>query len=250
MKEGEIRYNTQGTPMRIIEYKNNNDVTIEFLDPYRVRKKTTYNNFRIGQIKNPYDRNVRGFGYYGEGDYKSVDKNNPYVKRVFQIWSTMLERCYKEESRDRFPSYEHCLVCDEWHNYQNFRKWYDENYYEVGNERMHVDKDILYKNNRIYSPITCLIVPQRINMLFMHKRNKYDLPNGIKPRAKGKFEAQYNHENLGIFDTVEKAAIAHDKKKKEVIIEIANEYKNQIPDKVYQALINWIPDYIDYSEYE
>ena len=51
MKEGEIRYNTQGTPMRIIEYKNNNDVTIEFLDPYRVRKKTTYNNFRIGQIK-------------------------------------------------------------------------------------------------------------------------------------------------------------------------------------------------------
>lgn len=74
--------------------------------------------------------------------------------------------------------------------------------------------------------------------------------NEIKPRGKGKFEAQYNHENLGIFDTVEEAAITHDKKKKEVIIEIANEYKNQIPDKVYQALINWIPDYIDYSEYE
>ena len=115
---------------------------------------------------------------------------------------------------------------------------------------MHVDKDILYKNNRIYSPITCLIVPQRINMLFMHKRNKYDLPNGIKPRAKGKFEAQYNHENIGIFDTVEEAAIAHDKKKKEVIIEIANEYKEKIPEKIYNALINWIPDYIDYSEYE
>ena len=24
--------------------------------------------------------------------------------------------------------------------------------------------------------------------------------------------------------------------------------KDKIPDKVYQALINWIPDYIDYSE--
>ena len=84
----------------------------------------------------------------------------------------------------------------------------------------------------------------------MPKSNKYDLPNGIKPRAKGKFEAQYNHENLGIFDTVEEAAIAHDNKKKEVIIEVANEYKEKIPEKVYNALINWIPDYIDYSEYE
>ena len=27
-----------------------------------------------------------------------------------------------------------------------------------------------------------------------------------------------------------------------------NEYKGKIPDKAYQALINWIPDYIDYNE--
>ena len=46
------------------------------------------------------------------------------------------------------------------------------------------------------------------------------------------------------------ATIIHDKKKKEVIIEVANKYKEKIPEKVYNALINWIPDYIDYSEYE
>ena len=40
--------------------------------------------------------------------------------------------------------------------------------------------------------------------------------------------------------------IAHDKAKKEAINRVADEYKKVIPDKVYQALINWIPDYIEY----
>lgn len=247
-KIGEIRYNTYGTPMKIVKIKNNSMVEIEFLDVNNIHKEVAYQNFVSGAIKNPYDRNVRGVGYYGEGNYKAIDRNNPYVKRVFQVWSTMLDRCHRESNRDMFPSYENCLVCEEWHNYQVFRKWYDENYYEVGTERMHIDKDILYKNNKVYSPKTCLIVPQRINMLFVHKPNKYGLPNGVKPRAKGKFEAQYNGKSLGVFDTVEKAAITHDKAKKEAIIKIANEYKNSIPIKVYEALINWIPDYIDYSE--
>lgn len=160
----------------------------------------------------------------------------------------MLDRCHRESNRDMFPSYENCLVCEEWHNYQNFRKWYDANYYEVGTERMHIDKDILYKNNKVYSPETCLIVPQRINMLFMHKPNKHGLPNGIRPTDSGRYYTKYNNKTLGTFDTLEEAAIAHDKAKKEAVIEVANEYKDKIPDRVYQALINWIPDYIDYSE--
>lgn len=126
---------------------------------------------------------------------------------------------------------------------------YDKEFYQVGTERMHIDKDILYKNNRIYSPQTCLLVPQRINMLFMKKPNKYGLPTGITPtKNTGRYTTEYNGKHLGTFDTVEEAAIAHDKAKKEAVTEVANEYKDKIPDKVYQALINWIPDYIDYSE--
>ena len=34
---GEIRYNTFGTPMKIIEYRNHGDITVEFLDQYRIR---------------------------------------------------------------------------------------------------------------------------------------------------------------------------------------------------------------------
>lgn len=242
---GEIRLNKYGTPMKIIEYKCADDITIKFLDVYERERKTTYSNFKSGCVRNPYDRNVKNVGFMGEGKYTS--DGSQYIRRVFGIWAEMLERCYNENMRDKYPAYENCLVCDEWHNYQNFREWYDVNFYQVGTERMHIDKDILFKNNRFYSPKTCIIVPQRINMLFMKKPNKYGLPNGIKPRANGRYEAQYKHEHLGVFDSIEEAAIAHDKAKKKAIIEIANEYKGSIPDRVYQALINWIPDYMEYN---
>ena len=65
-----------------------------------------------------------------------------------------------------------------WHNYQNFAQWFNENRYDVEG-RLHIDKDILYPGNKIYCPDTCLLVPQRINMLFLNKPNKRGLPNGI-----------------------------------------------------------------------
>ena len=246
MKIGEIRYNKFGTPMRIVDFTRHDDVTIEFLDLHNMKKKTTYSNFKNGGIKNPYDRTIRGIGYLGEGEY--MTNQSLHERRAFGIWCGMIDRVYNEEKRSKYETYSDCIICDEWQNYQIFREWYDKEFYQVGTERMHIDKDILYKNNRVYSPQTCLLVPQRINMLFMHKPNKYNLPNGIKPTCGGKYEARYNHKYLGVFNTVEEAAIAHDKEKKKAVIEIANEYKYKIPDKVYQALINWIPDYIDYSE--
>ena len=192
---GEIRYNTFGTPMKIIEYRNHGDITVEFLDQYRIQKNPTYSNFKIGQVRNPYDRNVKNVGYMGEGKYTS--DGSQYIRRVFGVWVGMLERCYSEDMRHKYPAYEHCIVCDEWHNYQNFREWYDSNFYQVGTERMHIDKDILYKNNKYYSPKTCLIVPQRINMLFMKKPNKYGLPNGLQPMANGRYSARYNGKHMG-----------------------------------------------------
>lgn len=246
LKVGEIRYNSFGTPMKIIGYEKMDKITIEFLDLHKFQKITTYSNFIRGQVKNPYDRTIRGVGYLGDGKY--MTNQTLHERRAFGIWCNMIDRCYNEEVRSKYAAYSDCIICDSWQCYQVFRKWYDDNFYNVGTERMHIDKDILYKNNRVYSPETCILVPQRINMLFMHKPNKYNLPNGVKPSSSGKYEAKYNGKYLGVFGSVEEAAIVHNKEKKKVIIQIANEYKDQIPVRVYDALINWIPDYIDYSE--
>ena len=241
---GEIRNNTYGTPMKIIRYNKCSDIDVEFQDEFRyVKQHQTYSSFKLGCIKNPYDRNICGVGYMGVGKYHSKYANGTHTLE-YQNWISMIRRCYDANRKSTYPSYYGiCETCSEWHNFQAFGKWYENNYYQVGNERMHIDKDILFKNNKIYSPDTCLIVPQRINMLFVKSPNVSGLPTGVRICGK-RYAAYYRGKHIGVFDTVEEAAVAHDQVKKVTISQVANEYKNQIPNRVYKALIDWIPDYM------
>ena len=57
----------------------------------------------------------------------------------------------------------------------------DDNYYEINDEVMCLDKDILFKNNKIYSNNTCIFVPQFINTLFCKRQNdrgEYQIKKG------------------------------------------------------------------------
>jgi len=111
------------------------------------------------------------------------------MTKEYVCWQHILERCYDYKQRERHPAYYHiCKICDEWLNFQVFAEWYDNNFYEVPTlGRMHIDKDILYPGNKIYSPETCIFVPQRINMLFVNRPNKSGLPNGITKLKKRLF---------------------------------------------------------------
>ena len=242
-RTGEIGYNKFGTPMKIIKYHNTSNLTIEFQDVHKYKMNTTIQNFNRGQVKNPYDRIVFGIGYLGEGEYKTIGKHkgDRFVDNVYTIWRNMIERCYSEEFRSKHLTYIDCYVSDEWHCFQNFASWYYPNHYQVGTERMHLDKDILYKNNKFYSPETCLIVPQRINMMFIHPINKSDLPTGIS-RCKYGYVALYNTKHLGEFKTIDEAMYEYNKEKQIHIRNVADEYKAIVPNKLYQALYNWIPD--------
>ena len=128
---GEICKNKCGTNMKIVKYYGHSDITVKFMDQYEAEVDTIYSNFIRGQVKNPYDKTVYDIGY--------------------SVWRNLLGRCYSPKVKN-YKAYSDCIVCDEWHNYQNFAEWYDSNIYQVGTERMHLDKDILVKNNRLYSP--------------------------------------------------------------------------------------------------
>ena len=158
---------------------------------------------------------------------------------MWTAWRKMLLRCYDENYRSTYPAYVGCTVCKEWHCYQNFAEWYSKNYYEVIGHRMHIDKDILVKDNKAYSPETCLIVPQRINMIFMGKTNKWDFPSGISLSKTGKYITSYNTKHLGSLDTLEDAILAHDTEKRIHIRNVAEEYKTLIKPKVYDAMLAW-----------
>ena len=66
------------------------------------------------------------------------------------------------------PQYKECTVCQEWWNFCNFEKWYDEHYYEIEDEIMDLDKDILFKGNKEYGPNTCCVIPHYINTCLLY----------------------------------------------------------------------------------
>lgn len=234
---GEIRKNTFGTEMQIVRYGSCNDIDVKFLDKDGyVYQNTTYGNFKRGQIKNPYDRCIFGIGYLGEGEAQQKTQ-------VGYCWRGMLERCYCDRMKKIHPAYYGIsTVCDEWLNFQTFAKWYNENIYQVGTERMHLDKDIILEGNKVYSPEMCIIVPQSINELFHSSGRKMtdkDLPYTIRRAARGKFSVSYKGKSLGIYDTVEECVLIYVEAKRNHIKEKVRRMENEMPDKVKSILLAW-----------
>ncbi|MBL4904323.1 MAG: hypothetical protein JKY62_16995 [Desulfocapsa sp.] len=98
-------------------------------------------------------KTVNGIGFLGVGPY-------PRKTRSHRAWTGMIARCYNKKVQERQPTYKGCSVCVEWHNYQIFAKWYEENYVEG----YHLDKDLRIPGNKIYSPDTCKFASSKENI--------------------------------------------------------------------------------------
>lgn len=226
--------------MKIVRYKKCDDMDVEFLDDFHfVKKHVTYSNFKRGEIKNPYDKCLYGVGAIGYGKFKVKESTNGKYTQEYTAWVNMLKRCYyKNETALNSAYINKCTVCDEWMIFQNFALWFEKHKYPV-NERLHVDKDIKNPSCKIYSPENCILVPQRLNMLFLNVPNNKGLPNGIRKMKNRSFSAKYINTELGTYSTLEEAYFIYSKKKKQEIIKIANEYKDIIPMEVYNTIISY-----------
>jgi hypothetical protein len=114
-----------------------------------------------GEVKDYFKLHSFGYGFVGGKEYN--------VKHfLYKRWKNMLERCYKKTNKD-YISYgkKGFLVCEEWHNFQNYVKdvitiqGFDEN--KAKNRLIELDKDILVKGNKIYSKETCMWIDKTIN---------------------------------------------------------------------------------------
>lgn len=239
---GEVRYNNNGEEMKIVRYGGVRDIDVQFDDGTIVEHRE-YKNFKEGKIKNPMTPTIFGVGYFGIGDYKSRDETGKHTK-CYEVWTSMHQRCYDPKFHEKYPTYENCTVCKEWNSYQEFAKWDNENYYEVENERMNLDKDILSKGNKVYSADTCIYVPQSINNLFVkHDKARGVYPIGVCKRG-NKFVAQLSKGDgkrihLGYYSTPNEAFEAYKQAKEDYIKEVAEEYKDKIPHRLYEALMNY-----------
>lgn len=235
--------------MEIIKYVNTQSVDVRFDDGVIIKDRSYY-EFRDGNIKNLMNPNTFGVGFIGYG--RHVATINRIHTKVYDAWHGMMQRCYDPKILNCNPTYIECTVCKEWHNFQNFAEWYEDNYIEYGDEKMCLDKDILIKGNKIYSPDTCIFVDQRINKLFV-KSNRGELPIGVHYfKRDNKYTSHMNRNgkliHLGLFNTVEEAFLTYKRCKEKYIKEIADDYMNRYQNfslKLYNALYAWEIDLTD-----
>ena len=213
---GEARMMNCGEIAFIVNYACSNDITVQFKTTGEF-VKTTYQCFKKGSVKSRFTPSVFGVGIIG--NEKSIDENGKTTKS-YSVWTSMLRRCYSDECQKTHPTYKDCYVCTEWLNYSNFKKWFNDNYYEIYGEQMCLDKDILMKGNKAYSPNTCVFVPQNINKLFTKNnkaRGKYPIGVNFNNKYANKYRVDCNifyngksqYKNLGFYNTIEDAFNAY-----------------------------------------
>ena len=107
---------------------------------------------------------------------------------------------------------------------------------------MCLDKDILYKGNKVYSRDTCIFVPQRINKLFTKcNKSRGNSPIGTTPNSSGNYIAQCNdgygkNIYLGSYSTEEQAFQVYKECKEKVIKKTIDSYEGRIPEPYYSRL--------------
>lgn len=169
---------------------------------------------------------------------------NGNIKKSYNIWKSMLQRCYSSKTQKLHPSYIGCTVCPDWKYFSNFEIWCDENYIVD----FELDKDLLVRNNRLYSPETCCFIPSVLNSIFQTKHNgKYKLGVEYYPQN-NKFCARMSSDTItnskryiGLYCTEDEAYAAYcDEKCKRIKI-IAEYYKHKLTPEVYDCLLRWTP---------
>ena len=227
----------------VIDYKNSSNVLVAFYEPLCF-VKTTYSLLRRGKVKNPLMPHLLGVGLFGIGKYGGKKDN-----KVYRLWSNMLVRAYDHKFHKKQESYKDVTVCKEWLNFQNFAEWYySQKHFNTKDDKgrsYQLDKDILIKGNKIYSPETCCFVPHEINsLLLLRKRVRGKYPIGVSYRKQNhKFDMCLTHLGQKLsrsyHDTPEEAFQAYKEAKELCIKEVANKWKDKIDDKVYQSLLNY-----------
>jgi hypothetical protein len=242
-REGIESINKYGSRMIVDIYNSPIDIWVLFPETGD-RIHSTWQNFKLKVVRSVFDKTLFGIGFIGSGEYK-VTINGEYTNQ-YLTWRAMLQRCYDEKFHKKQPTYVECSVTEEWLNFQNFAAWYDLNYYQIDGEIMSLDKDILIKGNKLYSPDTCVFVPQSINSIFIKGEGlRGDLPIGVHHRKdNNKYrvkcnDGKGNQTSVGQFTNITDAFKAYKSFKEKVIKQVAEEYKNRIPNRVYQAMITY-----------
>lgn len=182
--------------------------------------------------------------------WKYKEDGSPVYRRkwvcpFFEKWKDMIKRCYDPRELNKRPSYRNVFVCDDWIHFMTFRAWMEAQDWEG----KHLDKDLLFPGNKVYSPDACCFLEKRVNNFMTEntaKRGQYPVGTHLhKPTMK--FLAHCGNvltgkqEHIGLFNTPEEGHAAWLAYKLEQAKILAAEQSDV---RIAQALINRYTNYV------
>lgn len=179
----------------------------------------------------------------GINDAEYVVQKVGWICPFYLTWHNMLKRCYTEKYQKAQPSYRGCYVCSDWLTFSNFKAWMEIQDWKD----MELDKDLLVKGNREYSPDTCVFINKLTNTFTSERQNQRGLyPIGVGlHKQSGLFRARCGdlrggRKNIGYFHTAQEAHQAWLQYKLTLAVELASMQKDS---RVAEALIRRYTDY-------
>ena len=237
--EGKVYPSNRFGDIKVLEYKNNKQVVIMFLNTGFITEESM-GVIRSGHIRDSSLPTTCGFGYIDiEG--ASIGR---YMTKEYRLWNGMINRCYNEKELSRNPTYKDCYVSEDWRYLSNFKEWCN-NQIGFDQECWHLDKDILVEDSKMYSPETCCFVPMEINVALVNNKSvRGSFPQGViynstKTRYRARIQRSNKWESLGTYDTPEEAFYAYKPVKEAYIKSLAEKWKDKIDPRVYDALVKW-----------
>ena len=112
----------------------------------------------------------------------------------------------------------------------------------VCNEKLVIDKDIKTHGNRIYTKENCMLLPERINLLFIkEKARRGNLPIGVYfQKEKGNYVAMCSVDRktkyIGSYSNPQIAFNHYKEFKEKHINKVLENYIGILPDDVYEEI--------------
>jgi hypothetical protein len=140
------------------------------------------------------------------------------------------------------PTYIGCSASENFKSYSYFHEWC-QHQVGFGKEGFELDKDLIFKGNKIYSEDTCLFLPSELNsLLTSNKAGRGTLPIGVTAVG-NRFRVYCGREPasifVGSFKTPEEAFNAYKQAKENRVKAQAEKWKDQIDVRAYEALMRY-----------
>ena len=244
---GKVFKSKSSGDFKVLKYNDAKDVEIQFINT-GFEVVVELGSIRKGEVKDSYSPSVYGVGVTGTKYPITVDD---VITKEYVLWRGMLKRCYSDVYKKRYPTYEGCKVSNKFKNYEYFYEWCHK---QIGFDvkGWHLDKDLLIKGNKVYSEDSCIFIPSEINLLLVkNTASRGEHLIGVYWHNKRKaFEARVRknkgkQEYLGLFKTEIEAFNAYKTAKESFIKEQANEWKDRIDPRAYEALMNYTVEITD-----